>query len=151
MPLTRAEKRAACLHVASVVLDEDNDAALARALRHSGSEGICRLVAMSPTEVASLAIPADGADPEAPLDPGHRQMIACLQALALCHSGSNNPINDWAAVTQDEHDDFRIGPHCCHFRALVLNPPRPLVEWMNPHEPCFQPEPSFLTAKRICR
>jgi guanylate kinase len=122
LPLTRAEKRAAHLHVVNVVLNEDNDGALARALRHSGSEDIHRLVAMSPTEVASLAVPADGTDPEAPLDPGHRQMITCLQALALHRSGSNDPISDWAAVTQGECDDFRVGPHCCRFRALVLNP-----------------------------
>ena len=123
MPLDRAQGQAALKRVLEAVMDLDPNSPVHRALSKDGRTDIRDVAVLTDLEIDNLT--CDGADgSQQPLTGGSRGLLRAFRSFVYYRSTIGQPIGDaWDMITQDEFDDFRVGPE--YFKICRGDAPRP--------------------------
>ena len=113
MVFTRAEAKAAFDHVLDNVLGMDDNSALKKSLIAQGRQDIFALRSLDSASINALAYDKSPTETDILISRSDRGMIMAFLAYINYERNNGNPLsssNDWMAITQENYDDFRIGP-----------------------------------------
>ena len=101
------------------IFDLDKDSDLAKALKHNSLIDPHSIVAMMDHKFEDLKYPVDGK--HAPITRGHASLLKCFKKYVLYKRALGMPMqdHDWANISKEEFDDYRIGDYNDPLPAIV--------------------------------
>jgi len=105
------DSKAMLEHVVTVVLKEDRDGLLAKALNGGEINEIMDVLTLNQTARDALTYQEDDGTMK-PLSIGHKGMLRAWKIFVNYCQANGAPMNDWTAVTKKNFDDFRCSEAC---------------------------------------
>ena len=93
------------------VFDQPKDSDLSKALKHSGLYDPHSIVSTMDNKFEDLKYPVDGK--HATINKGNANLLKCFKKYVLFRRAIGEPIQDpdWAKITKEEFDEYRIGDY----------------------------------------
>ena len=110
--LSRTQGKEILNHLMDHVLVRADDTPLKQSLKKAGIRNLMDLLTMPSQDIDSLTFDKSETEKDLPVLRSDKRLISVLIAFHRHHleSGRNMSKDEWLALTQEEFDEFRIGP-----------------------------------------
>ena len=112
MVLSRIQKTAVMTHILEIVLDQDPDSNIHKALATNDITSPHDLSMMDEDDINDLEYPTSTAGVTKVLSKGNRGLLKAFKGYVTHQATIGSPIDDnsWLSITREDFDAFRISP-----------------------------------------